>query len=304
MRGPRMYITRDSFSGYEGYGVFICTGETGNEFLRSLEPPTHDDWSLPAKSTNKELYKKAKQVLSDINDFIKISVQEFYPENKNSMINVEGLDEYLYITDSLLDNEDLVSTKLKDIGKAKVSKEKSKRETSADKYRIKKVQNVKIQMDDITPKGDILAEETANVDFNKDGEDDIFVNQNEHNTNKSIKPSEGEKLKKGTIEEDDDSNKIRIKIPITFRSIAQRINNQIKHIIFIYVNKDYKNCELIMKAVGDDSETTINIKHSSEGYFNNGYLKGISLIKGKNKIEVEFEDDLTHSLTIIAHEIK
>ncbi|VTT98818.1 Uncharacterized protein (Fragment) OS=Lysinibacillus fusiformis ZB2 GN=C518_4451 PE=4 SV=1 [Gemmataceae bacterium] len=71
-------------------GVFECCNEVGNEVLRQMEPPRHDDWNpdLPEKGENR----KAKKVLDDT---INARIKGLAPASTEKTIVIPDLSQYL-----------------------------------------------------------------------------------------------------------------------------------------------------------------------------------------------------------------
>jgi len=87
--------------------VFICDNPKGNELLRSLEPPTHDDWVR-----NDPDFPEGKKVVGNIRKFIRDSIHDLIATAQGDEIRLEGLKELL---PSTLGNPDLEEIPLSDI---------------------------------------------------------------------------------------------------------------------------------------------------------------------------------------------
>ncbi|MCP5508039.1 MAG: hypothetical protein H7A37_07050 [Chlamydiales bacterium] len=71
-------------------GVFICRNSKGNQILRSMEPPRHDDWdpNHPEKKVNK---KTQEEFLT----FIRESIKELNPIDESKSFDVPDLHRFL-----------------------------------------------------------------------------------------------------------------------------------------------------------------------------------------------------------------
>jgi hypothetical protein len=71
-------------------GVFECRNDVGNEILRQMEPPRHDDWSpdLPEKGENR----KVKKVLDET---INARIKGLAPTTTEKTITIPDLSQYL-----------------------------------------------------------------------------------------------------------------------------------------------------------------------------------------------------------------
>lgn len=72
-------------------GVFVARGEGLNSLLKSLEPPSHDDW----QSARHEDPKYANGILRDLNSWISEKIREISPADEADDIDPEGVSSYL-----------------------------------------------------------------------------------------------------------------------------------------------------------------------------------------------------------------
>jgi hypothetical protein len=71
--------------------VFICQNDKGNEFLRHLEPPSHNDWEAERSDSAKE----AEEELSALYAWLRKAVGELNPVSAIDQLEVPGLEKYL-----------------------------------------------------------------------------------------------------------------------------------------------------------------------------------------------------------------
>lgn len=120
MRKPLMRVTTYAHTSIrEKYAaIFICEGETGNNLLRSTEPPAHNNW-VPQRSNN------GRTAINRIKRFIRDKLRERIHINRGEEIEIEGLKKLL---PSGLGNElfavsdDGVTTKPEEPGKKESAK--------------------------------------------------------------------------------------------------------------------------------------------------------------------------------------
>lgn len=108
MRSPLMVVNTYEPRIRTNYAaVFICDNQKGNELLRSLEPPTHDDWVR-----NDPDFPEGKRVVNKIRKFIRDSIHDLIATTQGDEVRLEGLRELL---PSTLGNTDLEEIPLSDI---------------------------------------------------------------------------------------------------------------------------------------------------------------------------------------------
>ncbi|MBO8161844.1 MAG: hypothetical protein H0Z24_09460 [Thermosipho sp. (in: Bacteria)] len=73
-------------------GVMIAKGSKMNEFLRSLEPPSHDDWQPERYEENPDY---AQRILKKLNTWINEKVRSISFTNDFEELDIEGISQYL-----------------------------------------------------------------------------------------------------------------------------------------------------------------------------------------------------------------
>ena len=89
--GMRIFEKKGFRTPVEFAGVFICHNDKGNEFLRQLEPPSHNDWE-PERS---ESPKEAAEEIGALYAWLRKAVGELNPISAIDQLEVPGLEKYL-----------------------------------------------------------------------------------------------------------------------------------------------------------------------------------------------------------------
>lgn len=71
-------------------GVLLCQNEEGNSFLRSIEPPRHDDWERERITE-----RGGKRALDSMWNWVRKNVQELNPKPTSEAVDVPNLSRYL-----------------------------------------------------------------------------------------------------------------------------------------------------------------------------------------------------------------
>ena len=91
-----------------------------------------------------------------------------------------------------------------------------------------------------------------------------------------------------------------------FRVIPQPSDVGLVHRIIINSDDEYKSCSMAITIAGEDKDTTLRFEPVNKNYRVTGkdmnILSDFDLVKGKNYIDVKFEDNDYHSLNIKAYE--
>lgn len=97
MRSPRIIVQHFGSGLLNGFaGILICDNEIGNKYLAQLEDATHEKWSEEqTRNWSDKQRKEAKQVLNDINKFVKETLKEIRGMGLNDQEDVPFLGNYL-----------------------------------------------------------------------------------------------------------------------------------------------------------------------------------------------------------------
>ena len=111
--------------------IIEIIGEDLNEFLRSLENPTHEKWEPSRYEADPE---KAKEVLKLINDYVRESKDELLNKEVDSEIDFTGMEKYLPDDPDLISNNADDEKIIEKISKPKpLEIKKTKKSKAADK---------------------------------------------------------------------------------------------------------------------------------------------------------------------------
>jgi len=291
--------TNRKLNGYSA--VFICKNEKGNEILRLMENPAHNEWKKENHPKNEgKIHKTARKTENEISDFINSSLETLSKIKTGKKIAFLGLEEYLYIPEDLLEKEEEFDFEgnLTNTVSGKMSNE-----TTDDETGIQTTDNESVKINPtITQKQEVREE--AEIDVDEFGEDDITVGGSNEGEGGSTTPTDvGGKAEKGERTEVATLNKALVKVG--FRALAQSENNELYHILIVNSDRQIDNAELELLVGSDnDRDDGIEVKYSDVGSIEKNIIKNISLAMGNNKIKIRFADNLKHSVKIKAYEIQ
>lgn len=303
-RKPRMVVAKKTNRKINGYSaVFICDNDKGNEMLRLMENPAHNEWNLDNYPKNEgKIDTDARRGYYEINDFINKSLESLSKIKTGKKISFLGLEEYLSIPEDLLEKDEEYDFEGMNANNSfgKQSNEKTEDETGL--QTTDKVEEVKIKPT-ITPRQEV--KEIANIDLHESGEENVKVGgSNETDGGNTSSTEEGNTNDIGQIHDGgDNSNKILVEVG--FRALAQNEDNGLYHILIINSDRQINNAQLVLLVGSDnDREDGAEIKFSDTGLVKNNIIKSLSLKTGNNKIKIQFADNLKHSIKIKVYELQ
>jgi hypothetical protein len=79
--------------------VFICDNDKGNDILRRMEPPAHDDWTKDSPNAKAEgrPIKEAVFAEKELRDFIRESLRSLIAKDEATTLQIQDLSKYLYL---------------------------------------------------------------------------------------------------------------------------------------------------------------------------------------------------------------
>jgi hypothetical protein len=298
-RTPRMVVFKRTNGKVNGYAaVFICDSEKGNEILRLMENPAHNEWKKEnypkEEGTVSKIAKRAEAVISD---YINAKLDSLSKIKTGKKITFLGLEEYLSIPEDLLEKEEDSEFEGMSANNSsgKQSNDIANEETGMITSEIDKPAIIKPK---IRMQPEIKKE--LELDDDMDGENEISTGWAE-NGNGSANES-GTSEKKGNPNPKGEQNKILIRVD--FKVVAQFENEKLYHNLIINTHTAIALAELVLFVGADnDRNDGIQLIYTTVGEISKNTLTKVPLIKDKNLIKVRFADNIKHSIKLKAYEI-
>lgn len=295
MREPRMYVySKRCGSAYGFYGVFVCDSKQGNGILRRMESVAHDEWSHTNCSYDKR--QKAKDAKKDIDDFIKAAIEEMFPNGQSDIREIKGLRDFLYIPTEFEDDLDSEIEAL--VGKAIGDKEEeggsitTKETRHPEKYECRRESaGIVIVSDDSSSRARPDSSGNRRGGHGNGNRDSGKGGVSSRRPTDKFSPSE-----EGT----EGANKKEI--PVSYRAFAHNVNGKIQHRLIIRTDTDIENAEIEVFVVGEQQDVDQPIARASRGKVEGNVVKALKLFKGKNVLEIEYDDNMKYTLTLYGYE--
>lgn len=279
MRKPKMVVrTKRIYTLHENYAaVFICENEKGNNILRDVEPPAHDDWDENRKNG---IYKPA---FNELNKFLRETLRSFNPYTDTQPEDIPELGKYL---PDIEERDDLATF-------ANAFGENTNETTSAESPR---------EVGSITPplgsRPKMPSNQNLTIVHAARGSDSSrlgIANRTNATHNDAASDEEG-----GNLPRIDTSS-------FTFRSFATKRAGELEYHVVLNPNKDTTGAIKLM-AVGEDSDYPVEIRSATDGEGNPITIKGafvsdIELTKGQpRKLILKLNSRRRYALGVEAHE--
>lgn len=293
MRAPLMLIFAKKYqTNYGFYGVFICDDNRGNEILRKMENPSHNEWdhgNWPDKKKNSI----AKEALKELDTFIRECIAELFKASNSSILKITDLENYLYIPTALEEDEDFLPD---EILPEKIENEERAVSLQSD-LTSEKVTLPKYSLS----MGKVLIEKKTKATISTNG--GLYSGH----SNKTVKSKGGgagsRKLDtKNTPDEHGKMGNYAEPVWVKYRTFAQRKNNCIQHHIIIYSGHEIENGKVSLVIAGEQTDDKVNIIHTNKGRAYQNVISKLYLSQGKNEIIVQLSDNMKHALKLEVYE--
>ena len=306
MRKPLMTVFGQKHrTNYGFYGIFVCTNDKGDDILRNMENPAHDEWKSGnwRIGTNNYHYNPiGKQALDDIQTLINDCVEKVFANNTDTALEITGLNEFLYIPDSLIDDDEsdfdhpfgtpTGNTKMEGVS---ITSEIGDPNKKPKEDEIPNVGSVRI-IEHGTP---------TNFDDTDDELETIINEPPDEQEDNPTKKRKRKKRHKDKVDEEPVKNEdgtFKTYLPIQFRVIAQSEGEVITHNIVIYSPRDVIEGEIELVTSGEQSDDFVDVIYTDNGKIKGNTITGIVLEEGKNIIKIRFKDNMRHALKLKAYE--
>lgn len=304
-RTPRMVVFKRTNRKVNGYSaVFICDNEKGNEMLRLMENPAHNEWK-------EEHYPKdeggidtnARKGRIEISEFINRTLESLAKIKTANKITFVGLEEYLSIPEDLLEKDeeyDIDGMNTNNVS-GQTSNENTQDETgmltSDNREPVTIKPTIKMQQSEVIEKTDI--------EVSEEGQETIFAGGENETDGGDASPSDkGNNKNTGNLT-DESLNKSRAVIKVSLRVAAQRENGLLFHHLLVKSDSEIENAELEILVSGDnDRDDSIDISSSDKGTVSKNIIKNLKLEEGITTVRILFKDNIKHSIKLKAYEIQ
>lgn len=306
LRSSKMVVFKKTDNRGSNYvGVFVCDDTRGNEILRQMENPQHNEWKKNNYLEIDKPHPDAKKAENELREFVRNCLESLMNTENEKPQTIVGLDEYLNIP------EDLIPEKAGDgeaTGGGDLSEEKTDEETAVEITHKESESAVSLRVQNKSQ-----AANSTEGEVNPEGDTTILTGvEGKEPTPPEPVPQPGQIPGSNNDSGTENGNdKIKTVLDIKYRVIAQRnLKNEIEHLLKIFTNKN-ANAEIeLFAGVDNDSASedgmlsvTSAVKDTTILTSRGNKISDIPLVNGWNLLTVKFDSNQKHSLKIKSYEI-
>ena len=282
------------------YGVFYCDSEKGNDLLRNMENPAHDEWKASNWRVNGRAYGMGRIALQEMDNFITECLSNAFSMKEKQAIDIKGLEEFLYIPTAYEEDEDLESESQTGDTTGTMQEDGTSMTT-----------DITDEEDNPTVTERPAPPSTGHVMINK-------TTMATNTTGGNLRSGHGEaerKPKTKGIQKPGNANDIRPEdetgekglfaspISIPYRSFSQHENGGIYHYVVLHPEEEIENVRLHFFAVGEESDEELQIAESNIGNIRGNIIRDVHLPEGRLRLRVRFTDNMKHAVKLSAEEL-
>lgn len=304
MRAPQMLVySQKHKTNYGMYGVFYCDSDQGNDLLRNMENPAHNEWKAYNWRSGGRQNGMARVVLREMDDFINECLNKVFSLKDKIAIDIKGLEDFLYIPTSF-DDDDL---EMDETPESVEGKPTGKIQDEGSSYTTDIPQsddNPTIMPQPNPPStGHVLVNKTTNATNETGG--NLLSGHGEAKQKPKSKGIQkpGDASESRTENENGEHGLFASAISIPYRTFSQEENGMIYHYVVLHPKEEIGNVRLHFFSVGEDGDEELQVEESNTGNVRGNIVRDIHLTEGRLRLKVRFTDNMKHSIKLAAEEL-
>lgn len=295
MRAPLMLIYAKKYQTNNGfYGVFVCDDEQGNEVLRRMENPAHDEWKENNWQRKGKTVQEAKDAAKELDAFIRDCVSVLFKTEGSSILKIVDLENYLYIPTALEEDENHLDD---DVNQNKMDEDVSfspKSNLASERIQIPQTSSFI---------GKVLVERKTRAVVSSVG--DLYSGHSDKKSQTKGGGAGSRKLDMRNIpDEKGKSGSYAESIFVRYRTFAQRSYEGMQHHIIVHSDDEVQNGKISLVIAGEQNDDKINIVYTNKGEAYQNVISRLHLVRGKNEIIVRLSDNMKHAIKLEVYESK
>ena len=304
MRAPQMLVySQRNKTNYGMYGVFYCDSEEGNDVLRNMENPAHNEWKAANWRMGGRQHPMARVILKKIDEFVNECLNKTFSLKDKITIDIKGLEDFLYIPTSF-DDDDL---EIDDMPESVVGKPTGDFQEEGSSYTTDNPLTEDHPIAQPMPKspttGHVLVNKPTNA-TNKSG-GDLLSGHGEAEKKPKAKGIQkpGNAIDARTEDENGEHGLFATPISIPYRTFSQMEGGKIYHYVVLHPSDEIGNARLHFFAVGEESDEELQVVESNVGKVSGNIVRDIHLAEGRFRLRVRFSDNMKHAVKLSAEEL-
>lgn len=300
LRALQMLVyTRKNRTNYGMYGVFYCDSDEGNDLLRNMENPAHDEWKASNWRINGRVIGAGRIALQEMEDFINECLSSAFSLKDKKSIDIKGLEEFLYIPTAFEEDEELDSESFTGKSTGGIQDDGTSFTTDISENE----DNPTISERPTPPStGHVMINKTSTA---RNDAGSLRSGHGDHvrKTKKKGIQKPGDAKDSRTEDKDGETGLFATPITIPYRTFSQNEEGVIYHHVILHSQEEIDNVRLHFYAAGEDNDEELQIAESNVGNISGNIIRDVHLTDGRLLLRVRFTDNMKHAIKLTAEEL-
>lgn len=299
IRSIQMLVySKRTTTNYGLYGVFFCDSEKGNKILRHVENPAHDEWKSNNWRVEGRIVPEGKDALQEIDDFISKCLSQEFSFKEKKVINIKGLEDFLFIPTAYDEDDDLESESL--VGNTTGVLQDDGASVTTD---IEDERPAVTERETTSSTGHVMINKTTTATNNTNGTLRAGHGEAERKPKTKGIQKPGDAKEKRKEDEDGEKGLFASPIDISYRTFSQNENGIVYHYVVLHSLEEIGNIRLHFYAVGEENDEELQVTESSIGNISGNFIRDVHLHEGRLCFYVRFTDNMMHAIKLSAEEL-
>ncbi len=290
MRRPRMIVyAQKSQSSLGFYGVFVCDDEKGDKLLSKLENSSHSKWSRDfyRDDITSECIPEGVDAINELKEFVAECISKIAGDNPNNELSIAGLDDLLYIPDSLIDDNE--KTTILGHPVDSINEENGSLTTSAGNFEVDNP-----TQKNLAPIGTIMVENSGRAITSSTESTLVATGHGNGQQKGENEPAPGATVNVADIDSSRGTHFVPMNVPI--RVFAQKIDGVVYHIVVIHSDRVVKNGKMELIVCGEQYDMQVKVLESDNGKPENNIITNLVFGNDVVKVKIRFADNMPHTV--------
>lgn len=290
MRRPKMIVyAQKSQSSLGFYGVFVCDDEKGDDLLSKLENSSHSKWSRDfyRDDITNECIQEGVDAINELKEFCVECINKIAGDNPNNELSIAGLDDLLYIPDSLIEDDSKPTVLGQPVDS--INEENGSLTTSAEDIQVDNP-----TQKSPTPIGTILVENPGRATSASIEPSPAAVGHGKGQRKGGDEPAPGVEIDVADVDISRGKHFVPMNVPI--RVFAQRVDGVVYHIVVIHSDRVVENGKMELTVCGEQYDMQIRVLESDNGKPKNNTVINMAFGNEVVKVKIRFADNMPHTV--------
>ncbi len=289
MRRPKMVVySQRTQSSLGFYGVFVCEDEKGDQLLSKLENSSHSKWSTDfyRDDITNDPIPEGVSAMKELQEFRDECISKLAGENPKNELSFAGLDDLLFVPDSLIE-EDKPETSL---GQPSGNAEEENGSLNTTMDGIQNDESSKKK----TSLGTIMVDKPGKTTKTGTGRTPVGKGNGKGRRRGGKEVGTGTKIDILDVEGTAGKHFVPMNVPI--RVFAQEEDGKVYHIVIIHSDRIVENGKMELRVCGEQDNMDIKIVETDNGQAVNNTITKMSFGEEVVKVKIRFTDNMRHTV--------